>query len=84
MEAGRTEFAPGDPCSGSGFGAGTTVSGAMSPEGRITLYPGAGNFTMLVGGAATMDLISTAANAAFWVDAVAAPLLAVFPVPDEP
>jgi hypothetical protein len=56
----------------------------MSPEGRITLYPGAGNFTMLVGGAATMDLISTAANAAFWVDAVAAPLLAVFPVPDEP
>lgn len=41
--------------------------------------------TMLVGGAATMDLISTAANAAaFWVDVVAAPLLAVFPVPDEP
>jgi hypothetical protein len=33
---------------------------------------------MLVGGAATMDLISTSANAAFWQDA--APVLAVFPV----
>jgi hypothetical protein len=36
---------------------------------------------MLVGGAATMDLISTAANAAFWMDA-APLLLAVFPVPE--